>query len=349
VPRTTTARFVQERARPARTGRGGGREATPLVVELGSGRRPQEPALIGGKAAGLEALMAARVPCPPAFCVTTAALDLYLRASGLARRLNALLQAVPCERTFRELRALAYAEELPDELSAAVAEAAARLRLRAGPLELLAVRSSAPEEDGARSSFAGLHETELGIRPGGVPGALRKCWASLWTGAASAYRARRGRRLTDASMAVIVQALIPAQASAVVFTANPLTGATDELVIHATHGLGVTLVDGEVTPDAVALKKDDLAVIWHTFGDQHLRVDPRRAGGLIRSHELRRTPVLRVEQCRQLAELALEVEQRLAVPVDIEAALGDRWYLIQARPITALTPDATGAARAPAR
>jgi rifampicin phosphotransferase len=304
-----------------------------IVADLGAGT-PAPVSLVGGKAAGLERLMAASLPCPPAFCVTTAALDAYLDDGGLRERLAALV----AERDFRALRSIAFEAELPARLVEAIAGATERLRSRLPGVELLAVRSSAADEDAGSHSFAGLHETQLGVPFGGVGAAVRKCWASLWSEAAIAYRGEHGLPLAETSMAVVVQALVPASASAVVFTANPLTGDGDEVLVHATCGLGPTLVDNEVTPDVAILGKRDLALRQLDVGDKHLRIDPRAAGGVVRSRRAGEVPALSEAQLSELAALAVEAERRLGTPVDIEAALSERWQLIQARPITTLAP-----------
>lgn len=306
-----------------------------LVVDLGTGAA-EDAALVGGKALGLERLLLAGLPCPPAFCVTTAALDGYLAQSELRSRLAVLLAAAPDPGALRELKTLAFEEELPAELRDGLVEATERLRAELPGLELLAVRSSAADEDGSAHSFAGLHETELGIPLRGVEAAIRKCWGSLWSDASIAYRREHGLELGEASMAVVVQALVPARASAVVFTANPLSGSTDEVLVQATGGLGPTLVDNEVTPDTAVVAKDDLAIKQLEVGDKHLRIDPRPAGGVVRSQAASDTPAVSEEEFRDLAALAVEVERRLGTPVDVEAAFHERWYLIQARPITTL-------------
>jgi pyruvate,water dikinase len=316
--------------------------ASPLVIDLGAGvAAAADTLLVGGKASGLERLMAASLPCPPAFVLTTAALDAYLDDNALRPRLGALLAAVPDDQAVRELRSFAFEEELPPRLVAALDGAIERLRSRMVGVELVAVRSSAADEDSGSHSFAGLHETQLGVALKGVGAAVRKCWASLWAEAAIAYRKEIGLPLAETSMAVVVQALVPASASAVVFTANPLTGDGADVLIHATCGLGPTLVDNQVTPDVAIIDKRDFTIRSLELGDKHMRVDSRAAGGLVRSRRSDDAPALSTEQLTELGKLAVEVERRLATPIDIEAAMSDRWYLIQARPITSLGP--TGA------
>ena len=104
---------------------------------------------------------------------------------------------------------------------------------QAGPPPI-AVRSSATWEDGAGSSFAGQHETILNVRDEwSLREAVKRCWASLWTPRALAYRSRLELGREAGEMAVVVQVLVPASASGVLFTANPLTGNRDEIVIEA--------------------------------------------------------------------------------------------------------------------
>lgn len=192
--------------------------------------------------------------------------------------------------------------------------------LAAGVSEaLFAVRSSAIGEDGSAASYAGLHETELGLTAEDVPGAIPRCWASLWSDPAVAYRRRRALPGDDVAMAVVVQALVPADAAAVAFTRHPVTGREDQLVLTAVRGLGDAMVSGTVTPDTYVIDKASRSTIEMEPGDDS-------AG-----------PALDARALDGIVELALAVEARFGAPVDIEAArAGDTWFLLQARPITAL-------------
>ena len=250
---------------------------------------------IGGKGASLDRLIRLGYRVPPGFCVTTAA-----------------------------FRARADAAQ---DIDADVARALTRLEAVLGNKTVgpprLAVRSSAIGEDGVTASFAGLHDTELGVAPADVPAAVRRCWASLESAPAMAYRARRGLADDDVAMAVVVQALVPADASAVAFTRHPVTGREDQLVITAARGLGDAMVAGEITPDTLVVDKSTRAVVEFVpaegFGDAILA-----------------KPVL-----DDLVEIALAVERDFGRAVDIEAALVERrWYLLQARPITTGSPAA---------
>src|SRR5947208_6658661 len=177
--------------------------------EIGPGDGDQ----VGGKGLSLGLLARAGLPVPPGFCVTAAA---YRRCNGTGPT---------------------------PELRETVAES--YRRLGAGPV---AVRSSATAEDGAVTSFAGQQETVLGVQGDGpVCDAVARCWASLHSDRARAYRQRQG--VGDTAMAVVVQQLVPAEVAGVLFTRDPLRPGDDRMVIEASWGLGETVVSGRVTPD----------------------------------------------------------------------------------------------------
>ena len=153
----------------------------------------------------------------------------------------------------------------------------------AGGPPLLAVRSSGVAEDGTAASFAGLHDTELGLTADEVAPAVLRCWASLWSERAIGYRARRGLALDGDAMAVVVQALVPARAAAIVFTRHPVSGRSDQLLINAAPGLGEAMVSGTVTPDTIVVDKATRAVRRVHAGRLRWRSGarrrrPRRAG-----------------------------------------------------------------------
>ncbi len=104
--------------------------------------------------------------------------------------------------------------------------------------------------------------------------AVRRCWASLWTARAMAYRKRQGIEHEAVAMGVVVQAMVPADVSGVLFTANPSTAARDELVVNAGFGLGEALVSGEVTPDTYVLDRESLEVKETRIGTKEVMVVP---------------------------------------------------------------------------
>jgi pyruvate,water dikinase len=202
------------------------------------------------------------------------------------------------------------------------------------------VRSSAVDEDGATASFAGQHETYLNIvGADAIIQAVTRCWESARSERALEYRRQQGLSLEHPQIAVLVQQLVASDVSAVVFSANPITGNRNEVVINASWGLGESIVGGTVTPDMFVVRKSDVAVISRVLADkQHMTVS---APGGTREVDvprfLRQQASLSDEQAREMAQLALSLEATMGHPVDVECAYaGGGLYLLQCRPITTL-------------
>jgi pyruvate,water dikinase len=175
--------------------------------------------------------------------------------------------------------------------------------------------------------------TELGRTAGEVEAAVRRCWLSLWSPAAIGYRARRGLPFEGIAMAVVVQALIPADCSAVVFTRHPVTG-RDDVLINAIRGLGEPLVSGTATPETIVVERSGRTLVERIPGDHGRRLFVRD-GCPVEMADPSQDPVLSDAVAREIAGIALDIETSHGRPVDLEAArLGDRWILLQARPIT---------------
>ncbi len=287
---------------------------------------------VGGKAASLDRLARLGFLVPPGFCLTTSAFGAHVAAIGAAAPLNDALAALPDEAARATVINLVRDTPTPPLVFEALRIALDRLTA-AGETSL-AVRSSAIGEDGKAASFAGLHDTELGLSADDVEPAVRRCWSSLWSPAAMAYRRRRSLPLDGASMAVVVQALVPADAAAVLFTRNPVSGRDDQLVINALRGLGEPMVSGVATPDTIVIDKASGEVVEFSPGDIGERL-VATDGGVTLVADPASGPALAEPVLRDLVSLALEVERAFGAAVDIEAAFArDRWYLLQARPIT---------------
>src|SRR5205085_2269538 len=135
----------------------------------------------------------------------------------------------------------------------------------------VAVRSSATAEDLPTASFAGQQETFLNVvGSAAVLDAVRRCWASLWTGRAVAYRATNGIDHRAVQLAVVIQEMVQSSVAGVMFTANPLTGRRRQAVIDASPGLGEAVVSGAVTPDHFVVNLDTGAIEERQLGDKRL-------------------------------------------------------------------------------
>ena len=264
--------------------------------------------LVGGKAAHLSRLARMQHCVPDGFCLPVTVMD----------------QAHPVD--------------LRDEIERAIADLMACHRL---PDLTVAVRSSAVDEDGAGASFAGQHETYLNlVGTEAVLQAVARCWESAHAERALDYRRQQGLSVERIRLAVLVQRLVAADVSAVVFSANPVTGNRDEVVINASWGLGESLVGGTVTPDTFVVRKADLAVTDRLVSEKQ-RMTVAVPGGtreVAVPRFLRQETTLTDDQAAEIAQLALSLEAAMGWPVDVECAYArGQLYLLQCRPITTLS------------
>ena len=207
----------------------------------------------------------------------------------------------------------------------------------------VAVRSSATAEDLPFASFAGQQDSFLDVTGAdAVVEAVRRCWASLWSERAVAYRSANGISNRDVGLAVVVQVMVDAATAGVLFTANPVTGTRTETVINASPGSGQAVVSGSVNPDQFVLETASASVIRSTPGGP----------------ESGRGPSLSGPRLQELTALGDGVQRLFGAPQDIEWAIerGGKIWLTQSRPITTLYPlpepapeDAAAGAAAPTR
>jgi phosphoenolpyruvate synthase/pyruvate phosphate dikinase len=315
---------------------------TSLVLALSDPNATLE--IVGGKGMSLARMLSAGLPVPGGFHVTTEAYRRFVAQNGIEARILQELDGIePADPTALEAASCHIGDcfaagETPHEVAAAVSSAYAALKDAA-----VAVRSSATAEDLPEASFAGQQETYLNIRgTDAVLEAVKKCWASLWTARAIAYRLRNAIDQEAVALAVVVQDLVPADAAGIMFTANPISGKRDELVINAAWGLGEAVVSGAVTPDTIVLAKAGGRVIERQTAEKSV-MTVRTEQGIDQvpvPDSLRKQAVLTAAQTAQLARLGVEIEHLYGMPIDIEWVLaGDRFSIVQARPITALPPD----------
>jgi phosphoenolpyruvate synthase/pyruvate phosphate dikinase len=290
----------------------------PVIEWLGSAAGG--PEALGGKAASLDRLARFGFRIPPGFCLTTHAFRAQLasmpEAVAILRRLASGGDTGLAAELAGAVSRASLAPELSERLAAALETLDALALELTGRAARLAIRSSAVGEDGSVASYAGLHETELDRSTVEAPDAIRRCWASLWSAPALAYRARRGLPIDGGAMAVVVQQLVPADAAAVAFTRHPVTGRVDQIVLTAVRGLGDAMVAGTVTPDTYVVDRASRRVAEFTPGYAP-------------------APALGADSLTAIVELVLEVEARFGAAVDVEAAMVfGQWFLLQARPIT---------------
>jgi rifampicin phosphotransferase len=298
---------------------------------------------VGGKGASLARLVTAGLPVPPGFHITTSAYRRFVTENHLADPiLAAVAQAQPgdpatLESASAQIQSVFAQGMIPHDIAALIRQGYAALGAENPPV---AVRSSATAEDLPELSFAGQQDTYLNVRGGeNVLEAVQRSWASLWTARALGYRARQGIRPDEVALAVVVQQLVPAEVAGILFTANPLTGARDEVMINAAWGLGEAIVGGLVTPDMYIVNKETGALVSQEIADKAVMTVRLPAGTRtepVPAHKRTETS-LQPKQATELARLGAQIEQLYGLPLDIEWALYDgHLFILQARPITAL-------------
>ncbi|MDR3584744.1 MAG: PEP/pyruvate-binding domain-containing protein [Desulfosporosinus sp.] len=313
----------------------------PLVLPLNDASVTLEQ--VGGKGASLARLVAAGLPVPSGFQVTTSAYRCFVNENGLQEKIMAAVATVTADHpdTFdnasRLIESLFANSVMPEGVNRAIRQAYAQL---GEGKTAVAVRSSATAEDLPELSFAGQQETYLNmLGEEMVLAAVQRCWASLWTSRAMDYRARHQIPSEDVSLAVVIQELVPADAAGVLFTANPLSGARDQVVINAAWGLGEAIVSGKVNPDTMVVDKISMKIIEQHINQKNVMTVRTPEG----THEeavpadQRVRAVLSPGQAVELARLGVKIEGLYGQPMDIEWALHtDSMFIVQARPITTL-------------
>jgi pyruvate,water dikinase len=314
------------------------------IAWMNSGSLSREE--VGGKGASLAELIGAGFKVPDGFVVTADGYRHFVGSTGIGEKIAQALAGLDSSNSAAVRHATEVAgglvreTPLPDDLKSEIGEAYAELSSAMG--SHAAVRSSAISEDGSASSFAGLYESYLNmVGPGEVLDAVHRCYVSLWSERAVSYRAGRGGD-TDEAMAVVVMKLVPSETSGIAFTAHPVTGSLDQVIINASFGLGEAIVSGRVTPDSFLVDKNSFTLLERDIYAKELAVFPHAegGGGVVEEHlspERQREPSLSDDQACDVARLAAKVEAHYGSPQDIEWALYDgTLYLLQSRPITTL-------------
>ncbi len=320
-------------------------QSVPLVLALDDPATTLEQ--VGGKGASLARLAAAGLLVPPGFHITTAAYRYFVTENGLQEQILATVSAVTAdqptslEEASSKIGRMFAQGSMPAEIATAIRQAYVAL---GGDNLSVAVRSSATAEDLPELSFAGQQETYLNMcGEAMVLDAIKRCWASLWTARAIGYRARSGIAHEEVSLAVVVQELVLADAAGILFTANPLTGERDQVMINAAWGLGEAIVSGQVTPDTVVVDKASGTIIAQQISEKEVMTvcSPEGTSEEPVPVGKRTSVVLTDVQAAQLARIGVRIEELYGQPMDIEWTLNhNRLFIVQARPITTFSKTA---------
>ena len=317
---------------------------TPYTLSLPEIKSEDHPR-VGGKGFALAVMARGGLQVPPALCIPPEAYLEFVTSTGIREKILMELD----RKAFEDMRW----EEIWDTslrirnafLQIAIPESLREKLIP--PLEAMfsrkavAVRSSAPGEDSAKTSFAGLHESYIHILgTEAILEHIRLVWASLWSDRALLYRKELGLDVEKSTMAVLVQEMISGERSGVAFGRNPLD--SNQAVIEAVYGLNQALVDGTVEPDRWFLKRETGDIISHHPAHREKTLVYLAGGVRLEPLPLEKqsTPPLGSSEVGEVFGLSRKAETLFGSPQDVEWTYrGDLLFTLQSRPITAGVSD----------
>ena len=309
-------------------------------------------AAAGGKGANLGELIWKGFPIPPGFVVTVEAYKQFFHAAHLHNEIQDLydLTLDELKERYSVIRDTIQKTEMPQQLANTILAAYHQLAKKQNQHSTLtcAIRSSATAEDLRRASFAGQHDTYYYVNESHLLQMIKYCWASLWRPEAVIYRIARKVSHKSVFMAVIVQEMIPADISGITFTANPVTGSQEELIIESGWGMGAAIVDGRVTPDRYLVDRKTLKLREKRIAEKRFMVpatlkEPGKGRLEEVSYEMRQQETLSPDHIKTVAEWAIKAEEHFGIPQDIEWSMTNgHLYILQSRPVTTIESEEIG-------
>ncbi|RAS90860.1 phosphotransferase (plasmid) [Priestia endophytica] len=281
---------------------------------------------VGAKALNLIKMKKRNLPIPDGFVIQTEALKSYLEWNQINLQMDNIQERV-------------LHGEIPIEIETDLIEAFKNLR---NSYTSVAIRSSSGAEDLEGASFAGQYETYLNVKSTEeFLSKVKACWASFFTERVEQYTQNMYADFDEVSMGVVVQGLIQSDISGVIFSQNPVTNNTKEIMINASYGLGEAIVSGLVTPDVYLVNKQTLEIDKEK-GLKEMKIIPLVEGvqEIETTEDEQHKFCLTEEKIIELVEITKQVESLYQHPVDIEFGIQEnKVYLLQARAITTLAEE----------
>ena len=296
----------------------------------------------GGKSASLAKLLHLNIRIPSAFCISTDVYDSFIQQNELAAPISYILNEVDINnsgelhRASKKIKRYFQKGIIPVDILSQLKNEFKTLATHSP----LCIRSSALSEDGEKFSFAGQHESFLGIKTqADFEKSIRSCWASLFESRAIFYRFKHKSNYQHTKMSILVQKLINADVSGTMFTANPMNSDTNTMLIEAVHGLGNSLADGIVSPDNIVVEKSTGKIRLSQISTQiKMSTYTNNRVKIVRTpkHKLH-TSKLDHPLIEKIVSTCLEIEKEMGSPQDIEWCIkNSQLYILQSRPITGL-------------
>ena len=297
--------------------------------------------IAGGKGASLGEMTNADIPVPAGFVILANAFENFLEETDLNVEIDTILHSVKhkeihtVENASEKIKGLILGAEMPEDIATEIQKFFKNLNSK-----YVAVRSSATAEDSASAAWAGQLESYLNTTEKNLLENVKKCWASLFTPRAIFYRFEKGLHKQKISVAVVVQKMVDSEKSGIAFSVHPITEDKNQLIIEAGFGLGEAIVSGQITPDSYVVEKNNWQILDKNINEQKKQlVRSKQEGNEWKniSEKKGKEQVLSDEEILELAGLILKIEKHFSFPVDVEwAKEGDKFYILQSRPITTL-------------
>ncbi|HLN44781.1 MAG TPA: phosphoenolpyruvate synthase, partial [Candidatus Sulfotelmatobacter sp.] len=324
-----------------------------LVIWFENLRKDDVP-IVGGKNASLGEMISAGLPVPPGFAVTAYSYEKFIQETRIAEKIYEVIKETVTDvndpkqydAASKKIRELIEKTPMPKEIEIAIKSAYKELNKRLNIKDtFVAVRSSATAEDLPDASFAGQQETFLNTK--GIDDVLDKvvkCWSSLFTPRAIFYRNEKGFPHEKVFISVGVQKMVNSRAAGVMFTINPVTGDTSEIMIEGNYGLGESVVSGSVNPDDFIIDKKSLTVKSSRIAKKTVMyIRDLQTGKTIHKdvpEDEQKQVCINDDEVLKLANLATRIEAHYKKAMDIEWAIDrdlpypENIFIVQARPET---------------
>lgn len=293
--------------------------------------------LVGGKGYNLSRMFNYGIKIPNGFVVTSSSYDGYVKKNRLKRKIDNILgtHSSSVEKS-EEIKSLFNVETFPDDLKQEILTEMNKI-----DSGRVAVRSSSTVEDLPGMSFAGQYSSYLNVRASDLIEKVILCWRSLWNERAIEYRVKHNVT-TQFSHAVVIQEMVNSKLAGVVFTANPINGIRNELLINASYGLGEAIVSGRVNPDQYTVNKKNREIVKKEIALKEILCQYSGSGieYVSVTESSRSISSLKEDHIRAIVEETSRIEDYYGKPQDIEFTFdrNDELFIVQSRDITTLFP-----------
>ncbi len=303
--------------------------------------------IVGGKGGNLGEMYNLGIPIPNGFVVTSDAYFQFIEENNLKPKIKDILkitdvdQPDQLQQASKKIRSIIRKSPINEQLSIEIMKAYKKLSGFGGLKNIpVAVRTSATAEDSLDASFAGQGDTFLNvIGEANVISRVRDCWSSLFTSRSIFYQVKKHYDHFKIGVAVPVQKLINSEVSGIMFTANPVTNAKNEIIVETIWGLGEYIVQGKITPDQHIVDKNS----WKIISEEHVSQEIQLTKG---DDETKETlvPKTKINKKKidpsmaiKIAKIGQKLHQHYGKPQDVEFSIDKgKLYIVQTRPITTI-------------